>query len=360
MKDSQAEIRAIQAKLQAIQAGRSYLRQATAPATVERPSEPSRLPSAAPLVNDWSRGDRAAAAPSADFVKEDLMAAVNALQQRSNDYLQPFRQLHPQPAQPTSPQRLSDAFKQLEERANYVNKLAAAQETAILELKAIAERLERDWKAIELETPDADLDAEVPTICDYITASVPHIEKDDHGTFIVTSRSVDLFKAERDAALVAHGLRHRISSTDPEPNSQRDRTISPDSTRFDQPHHATAANPPDFWKPLLNRGLSLLGILNAAPPRRRTRRTARRGMSAQAGFSAQTAMLWFIGAVAARVALNSVLAVFPAGWLPAVVLIVVPVAIAIYRTSASPQTSTVWGYRLLLVMLGLLLGGRLS
>jgi hypothetical protein len=46
-------------------------------------------------------------------------------------------------------------------------------------------------------------------------------------------------------------------------------------------------------------------------------------------------------------------------WLPIVALIVLPAAIAIYRTTFTPETGFAWGYRLFLVMIGLLLGGRL-
>ncbi|NJN88807.1 MAG: hypothetical protein HC881_24140 [Leptolyngbyaceae cyanobacterium SL_7_1] len=60
----------------------------------------------------------------------------------------------------------------------------------------------------------------------------------------------------------------------------------------------------------------------------------------------------------ARLALSVVLNTFPALGLPAMALIVVPAAIALYRAVTAPQTSHTWGYRLFLMMIGLLIGGR--
>jgi hypothetical protein len=381
MKDSQAEIKAIQAKLQAIQAGRSYLRQPTASSVADKVVDKAadRPVAAAPktattLITPPVQSDRPTdddSYPSgydSEYNREELATAVETLQQRSSDYLQQFRQLRPQPTpQPSksvTQQQVSEAFKRLEAKAQYINELSTAQEVAMLELKSIAEKLERDWKAIELEDqPTADLDAEIPTICEYLEAIVPHIEKDEDGTFVLTARPVDLFKAEREAAMTAQTLRHRVPQSDYTPDSRRNRLLS---VTDDRPLHAPGHPSPrsgnlssDLWQPLWEQCLIFFGIKNAAPPRRRKRRRTP-AKATSATFDLQDAVLWLIGAATARIGLNLVLANFPGFWLPVAALIVIPAAIAIYRTSSTPQSNLVWGYRLLVVMIGLLIGGRLS
>jgi hypothetical protein len=67
----------------------------------------------------------------------------------------------------------------------------------------------------------------------------------------------------------------------------------------------------------------------------------------------------FVGAVLGRITLNLVISAFPFLWTPAIALLATPAMIAVYRTSRSPQSGISWVYRLLVLMLGLLIGGRL-
>lgn len=367
---SQAEIRAIQAKLQAIQAGRSYSRQ---PSPADSPSEPCPTGSSTASAPQLLGKTSVLISPES---LQQLASTVESLQQRSTPYVQQFRQLQPYPltpvnstseAKPTARQQLSTAFQRLEVQVEHINDLAVAQETAMRELKAIADRLERDWKAIELEeAPGTNLEAMVPVVCDYLTTTVPYVEKDDNGTFLLTTRAIDLFKAEREAALTAQTLRSRSGKTDYSTERKSERAGSSVSrpTKRDQllpPHGSADVLPVERWKLLWQQCLTFLGIMNSAPPRRKRRSLTRRAAHDQApSFGAQDAVAWFIGAVLARLALNWIIASHPAFWLPAVAVVIAPAAIAIYRTSASPQTSLVWGYRLLLIMLGLLVGGRLG
>ena len=83
-----------------------------------------------------------------------------------------------------------------------------------MKLKAIAEQVGQDWQASDSTSlAGAGKAVRLPPICEYLETSVPHIEKDQHGNFVVTSRSVDLFKAEREAELNAEELRHRAIKT---------------------------------------------------------------------------------------------------------------------------------------------------
>ena len=65
-----------------------------------------------------------------------------------------------------------------------------------------------------------------------------------------------------------------------------------------------------------------------------------------------------IGSAIARIAADLVLAANPGFWLPVALLIVAPAALAIYRTTVAPHSSVTWGYRIFLILIGLLIGGR--
>ncbi|MEO0406126.1 MAG: hypothetical protein AAF289_02120 [Cyanobacteria bacterium P01_A01_bin.135] len=73
----------------------------------------------------------------------------------------------------------------------------------------------------------------------------------------------------------------------------------------------------------------------------------------------QDAMLWIAASAAVRVGLDLLLLTYSGLWLPVMALIVAPAAIAIYRTMVNPQTGFALGRQLLLIMIGLLLGGRM-
>ncbi|HEY9724958.1 MAG TPA: hypothetical protein V6D50_00790, partial [Chroococcales cyanobacterium] len=63
-----------------------------------------------------------------------------------------------------------------------------------------------DWKAFQSVREPRNAIAE---ICQYQTVNVPTIQQKPSGSFVLTSRTIDLFKAEREAAILAQTLRHR-------------------------------------------------------------------------------------------------------------------------------------------------------
>jgi hypothetical protein len=71
------------------------------------------------------------------------------------------------------------------------------------------------------------------------------------------------------------------------------------------------------------------------------------------------AVALFLGAVIVRLVLDMVMTSFPMLGTPVIALVVTPVAIAVYRSSSTPQAGLIWGYRLLIIMIGLLIGARL-
>lgn len=71
------------------------------------------------------------------------------------------------------------------------------------------------------------------------------------------------------------------------------------------------------------------------------------------------AIAWIAAATAVRLIMNGLLASSTAFWTPVLIGIVAPAAIAVSLSAMMPRLSLVLGYRLILVMTGLLIGGKL-
>jgi hypothetical protein len=101
--------------------------------------------------------------------------------------------------------RTTKGIRRLEDQAKRINRLSAELETAVLELKAIASEINPDWKALQAtQNPTTSVN-----ICEYQITAVPQIKLRADGSFLLISKPVDLFQAEREATLLAQTLRHR-------------------------------------------------------------------------------------------------------------------------------------------------------
>ncbi|MBE9125859.1 MULTISPECIES: hypothetical protein [unclassified Coleofasciculus] len=105
-------------------------------------------------------------------------------------------------------QRTRNGLRRLEYQASRINELSTELEAAVLELKAIASQVNRDLKALQA-TQQPRSKAIAPKVCEYRAANLPTVYQKPSGLFVLTSRSVDLFKAEREAKVLAQVLRHR-------------------------------------------------------------------------------------------------------------------------------------------------------
>lgn len=320
-------------------------------------------------------------------VSSELAATVERLQQQAEFYVHQFNRLQT-PTLQTPREVLSQAFQVLDAHVQHINQLSAIQESAILELKTMAEKVGREWADLERiaysEAGKKAANLEAFPICEYEETAVPKIEKTPDGTYVLTARSIDLFKAEREANLTAQALRHF---------SERDRSAASDRGlwtwlseffMFSEPEPDVPAEPRSpQMNPSPSRSHEHRSQANTAPhpPRSqhppsavryrsdsrrldsrqtRSRRANSRRSAASIGFNIREAAALFVGAVLVRVLLNLVIAAVPTLWTPAIALLMTtPAAIVVYRTSRSPQSELSWVYRLLLIMLGLLVGGRL-
>lgn len=114
-------------------------------------------------------------------------------------------------------QRTQESLRGLQSKAERINQLSAELETAVLELKAIAQEVNRDWRAIQAtQEPITGASKKrnaiasfVPDVCQYQAIYVPIVHQKQSGELVLTSRTVDLFQAEREATLLAQTLRRR-------------------------------------------------------------------------------------------------------------------------------------------------------
>ncbi|HEY9671720.1 MAG TPA: hypothetical protein V6D11_09770 [Waterburya sp.] len=103
-------------------------------------------------------------------------------------------------------ERTIEGWKRLESQAVRINQLSAELEEAMFEFKAIACDVNRDWRAFQATQEPT---SAIADICEYQVVNVPNVYQKPSGSFILNSRSIDLFQAEREAQALAQTLRHR-------------------------------------------------------------------------------------------------------------------------------------------------------
>jgi hypothetical protein len=311
MEELQTEIKAIQAALQSIRANEP--RRSPSPTMLVPRPTPTRSQPVQPTLKST---------PYQTTVKapEDLAAAAERLSRLSSTYLQQL-----EPSKPPV-HSLDEAFQRLEAQAEQVNQLSVEQETAILKLKVIAEQVERDRKATA-PSHGSQASIHLPPICEYLDTAIPHVERDPSGGLVLTSRSIDLFQAERDAEFNAEVLRHVVKQK----------------------------RKPSFLRQLWH------WLLEKPQPRKRSTLSSpgQSSRRSRPSFTLRQAVVLLGGAIATRVVLDAVLIAFPGLWFPAITIMAMPAAIAIYRSTLTPESGLLWGVRVALILIGLLIGGRL-
>ena len=103
-------------------------------------------------------------------------------------------------------QRTTQGLRRLMLQAERINQLSAELEAAVFEFKAMAAEVNQDWKAFQTMHKAT---SAITDICKYQAVHIPLIQQKSSGSFVITSRTVDLFQAEREAELLAQTLRCR-------------------------------------------------------------------------------------------------------------------------------------------------------
>ncbi|BAY93601.1 MULTISPECIES: hypothetical protein [unclassified Tolypothrix] len=94
---------------------------------------------------------------------------------------------------------ISDEWERLLSQGQCINQMAAQLEAMILEFKAIASKLQEKSKPHQ-------------STCQYLPLAIPWVRQQSDESFILTTRKIDLFQAEKEAQQLAQQLRQQSRS----------------------------------------------------------------------------------------------------------------------------------------------------
>ncbi|BAY15573.1 hypothetical protein NIES21_13900 [Anabaenopsis circularis NIES-21] len=106
------------------------------------------------------------------------------------------------PLQPQQ-EKIISGWERLVAQAQTINQMAAELEAEILELKAIASAINSQTNYLSGNAKSR------KSVCKYFTVSIPWVKQKSDECLILTTRKVDLFRAEREAASLAQKLRQQ-------------------------------------------------------------------------------------------------------------------------------------------------------
>ncbi|AFY45390.1 hypothetical protein Nos7107_4872 [Nostoc sp. PCC 7107] len=106
------------------------------------------------------------------------------------------------PLQPQQ-EKIISGWERLVAQAQTINQMAAELEAEILELKAIASAINSQRNYLSKNAKSR------KSVCQYFTVSIPWVKQKSDECLILTTRKVDLFRAEREAASLAQKLRQQ-------------------------------------------------------------------------------------------------------------------------------------------------------
>ncbi|QYO62580.1 hypothetical protein [Leptolyngbya sp. 7M] len=385
MRQSHAEIKAIEAELRSIRADQDSSRSVTllqpdqssetaalsapiaptiAPTIVRPTPQPSAGKPQKPTQKSTQRRSvECFPLPNQNGVvnpalSSQLLHTVEQLQQQSMGTVRRFKQVQAQYSQAASQSQKHAMRHLLAEKAKQINHLASQQEMVILELIQISEQLEQNES-----TNQAKRRAKNELIFECFETEVPYVEVNDDGTLILTSRAIDPVTSDErpdaDAQFLAQSLRQR-----------RHKSSAP---IFTLAQRLVKSLVKSLWwlvtTPL--RIISSVASLVTAPigqiflghsastARPRYRGSGRRATATETPFTLREAASLVVGSALLRVFLDWIVATYPVLWVPSLLVMVTPALLAAYRSTVMPQSGFAWGYRLFAIMIGLLLGGRL-
>lgn len=119
--------------------------------------------------------------------------------------INPIKPLQPQNVEVEQSQPFKNRSEQLAAKAQQINLLASELETAMFQLKAIANQIDCQRQT------EYDIPKPPEKTCEFVAAIVPDVKCDRGSGFVLTTRCVDLFRAEREATEVARSLRQQAN-----------------------------------------------------------------------------------------------------------------------------------------------------
>ncbi|MGD1907632.1 MAG: hypothetical protein ACFB0C_16820 [Leptolyngbyaceae cyanobacterium] len=254
--------------------------------------------------------------PTTDLSATDLSATVEALRQRSAT-VAPDRAAPPQP-EPRIPPDLDMHLHRLQGQARHINALAQEQEAALQAFKRSANSLA--WHLQHHSSPWT-----LEQFCRLEAVGIAQVLADTQGAMVLTATAVDLHQDEQNAAQAAHLLRHR--------NRQAawGETATGSSLFIREPIAALNR----IWQ-----GLTVT-------------------LEHHSRLSALDILGWLMGGIISRKVLELTLATLPSLWPLMIGGIIAWVCWALYRLITNPHSDLALISRILLALLGLVLGGQL-
>lgn len=314
MNDLEMELQTIRQKLQTLKA--------SPPETVAAP---------------WSQS-RQTTAPSPDFMQ--VKTAIETLRQRSE-------QPHTLATVPSS------SLQQFDDLVSSIDRLAQQQQHALQQLHTVGQRLMGQTQPGT--SPDIDDIARFIEECPAI--QIPTVGRTPQGYLDLDYHIIDFRRAEYDATSNAATLRTR---------SRLFQHPFPDSHDHSDTHHSHGLNADQTYRGNITNNLikDVKGFYQVCARsvqrwiRDRPASNSQHHKGTQ--FSLLDNAIWCLGAAIARIILNQVFQFYPALWTPAALVITVGVVLSLYSAFFSPNPNPALGSRTLMVILGLVLGGRFS
>ncbi|MGF1516545.1 MAG: hypothetical protein ACFCVB_01895 [Nodosilinea sp.] len=314
---------------------------------------------------DWAGGPQLPLTPPGPEARQrpsvDLSVAVDALQWRAEN----FGGFAPQAAVngssvPAAAVPAQAFLKRLSAMADKINYLSAEQERAITEIQSIHARLAH----LPVQFTPQGQPVSPPAV-DISRAALASAEVDRHGNIFLSYRTV------------APGAASAGTTNAPTEHSPRDADQLATHLRATYGPPAGSSGWSNLAADVLALGkepmqiLSDLGRTVWSLVLGMTQWSARRQAGGQSGvvagrtpsrdgeLSLVDSVLWLGGGVIGRLALNLLLAAFPALWSVAVAAITAITAYALYRATLAPRLAFGPAIRVFLLVVGLVIGGQL-
>ena len=296
MNDLEMELQTIRQKLKTLKAA--------PPETVAAPWVQSRL-----------------AAPSPSLAQ--VTTAIATLRQRSGQ------------TQPPAP---DSNLQQFDEILTSVDSLALQQQQTLQQLQRLGDSLAQQSQPGT--SPAVDDIVRFLRACQ--TIQIPTIQRDANGYLGLRHRSVNFRQAEYDATSNAAALRMR--------SQLFKHTLQPQEAEgFDRSSISLLNELKRIYQPVY-RAIQRWSERHL-PPSQQPRTSH---------FTLLDGAIWGVSAVIIRIVLNQLFQIYAALWTPVALVLIVGVIVSLYRSILSPRPDPVLGYRTLMIIVGLLIGGRFS
>lgn len=277
--------------------------------------------------------------------------------------------------------QLEEAWQRFETQIRHVNHLADEQETALVDLWTVAEEVSVLWH----QGSAGDRSPMIPLAVDPTLVGIPQVMAGGDGLWQLTPRSLDeryrsaMVQPPSDRAYprpiqgdrgvvpqsvapersLPHDSRSSWRSSSQSASHSSSRTDPFTDQSADQAAGLAAHPGWQIWTGLIRVGRSLQAGLVRLHQQQRRRHRFRTTTPQLPVLDLQGAALWIVGAAIARVILATAQVAWPSLQPLWLMLMVVPAAIALYQVTLAPQTGFVTAYRLTLILIGLLIGGRI-